>query len=178
MNRDHFDNVVICIGNFSKTQSTWLFCKHTNIWDEVMAAVSHEVEISMCKWVLTVLHNIILFVCYPEERLFWRITTAFKNLIFQARPANAQCLVPTRLWLCMRFGWSSLRFLWKPELLTADAITLPINHWLFRLEGGTIPPYCVLQFLPFISIGVNHLCISIQEIYVFLYVFVFSSPEQ
>ncbi len=113
-----------------------------------MAAASHEVEISMCKWVLTVLHNIILFVCYPEERLF------------------------------EGFGWSSLRFLWEPELLTADAITLPINHWLFRLEGGTILPYCALQFLPFISIGVNHLCISIQETYVFLYVFVFSSLEQ
>ncbi len=26
----------------------------------------------------------------------------------------------------------------------------------------TIPPYCVLQFIPFISIGVNSLCISID----------------
>ncbi len=42
-----------------------------------------------------------------------------------------------------------------------DAMTLPINHWLFHLEGGTILPYCVLQFLPFISTGVNSLCISI-----------------
>ncbi len=33
--------------------------------------------------------------------------------------------------------------------------------WLFHLEGGTIPPYCALQFLPFISMGANRLCISI-----------------
>ncbi len=32
----------------------------------------------------------------------------------------------------------------------------------FILEGGTIPPYCALQFLPFINIGVNRLCISID----------------
>ncbi len=43
----------------------------------------------------------------------------------------------------------------------SDAMTLPINDWLFHIEGGTNPPYCALQFLPFISIGVNHLCISI-----------------
>ncbi len=43
----------------------------------------------------------------------------------------------------------------------SDAMTLPINDWLFHLEGGTILPYCALQFLPFISIGVNRLCISI-----------------
>ncbi len=30
-----------------------------------------------------------------------------------------------------------------------------------HLEGGTIPPYCMLQFLLFISIGSNRLCISI-----------------
>ncbi len=40
-------------------------------------------------------------------------------------------------------------------------MTFPINDWLFHLEGGTIPPYCALQFLPFISIGVNHLCMSV-----------------
>ncbi len=33
--------------------------------------------------------------------------------------------------------------------------------WLFLLEGGTIPPFCALLFLPFISIGVNSLCSSI-----------------
>ncbi len=33
--------------------------------------------------------------------------------------------------------------------------------WLFHLEGGTIPPYCALQFLPFISKRGNRLCISI-----------------
>ncbi len=33
--------------------------------------------------------------------------------------------------------------------------------WLFHLEDGTIPPYCMLQFLPFISKAVNHLCIAI-----------------
>ncbi len=43
----------------------------------------------------------------------------------------------------------------------SDAMTLPINDWLFHLEGETIPPYCALQFIPFISIGVKHLCISI-----------------
>ncbi len=43
----------------------------------------------------------------------------------------------------------------------SDAMTLPINNWLFHLEGGTIPPYCTLHFLPFISIGVNGLCIYI-----------------
>ncbi len=43
----------------------------------------------------------------------------------------------------------------------SDAMTLPINDWLFHLEGGTIPLYCALKFLPFISIGVNRLCISI-----------------
>ncbi len=43
----------------------------------------------------------------------------------------------------------------------SDAMTLPINNWLFHLEGGTIPPYSALQFLPFVSIGVNRLCISI-----------------
>ncbi len=69
-----------------------------------------------------------------------------------------------RLWLRTRSCWSSPRFLWEPELLTArcsDAMTLPINDWLFHLEGGTIPPYCALHFLPLISIGVNCLCISI-----------------
>ncbi len=43
----------------------------------------------------------------------------------------------------------------------SDAMTLPISDWLFHLEGGTIPTYCALHFLPFISIGVNCLCISI-----------------
>ncbi len=32
--------------------------------------------------------------------------------------------------------------------------------WFFHLESGTIPLYCVLQFLSFISIEVNCLCIS------------------
>ncbi len=32
--------------------------------------------------------------------------------------------------------------------------------WLFLLEGETIPPFCALPFLPFISIEVNSLCIS------------------
>ncbi len=35
----------------------------------------------------------------------------------------------------------------------SDAVTLSISDWLFHLEGGTILPYCALQFLPFISIG-------------------------
>ncbi len=43
----------------------------------------------------------------------------------------------------------------------SDAVTIPISDWLFHLEGGTIPPYCALQFLPFIRIGVNLLFISI-----------------
>ncbi len=43
----------------------------------------------------------------------------------------------------------------------SHAMTLPINDWLFHLEGGTMPPYCLLYLLPFISIGVNCLCISI-----------------
>ncbi len=43
----------------------------------------------------------------------------------------------------------------------SDAKALPINNYLFHLKGGTIPPFCSLQFLPFISIGVNRLCISI-----------------
>ncbi len=42
-----------------------------------------------------------------------------------------------------------------------DAMNLPISDWLFHLEGGTIPSYCALQFLPCISIRVNRLCISI-----------------
>ncbi len=33
----------------------------------------------------------------------------------------------------------------------SDAMTLPINNWLFNFEGGTIPSYCMLQFVPFIS---------------------------
>ncbi len=37
-------------------------------------------------------------------------------------------------------------------------MTLQISDWLFHLEGGIIPPYCELHFLPFI--GVNRLCIS------------------
>ncbi len=36
----------------------------------------------------------------------------------------------------------------------SDAMFLPINDWLFHLEGGNIAPYCALQFLPFISMGV------------------------
>ncbi len=44
----------------------------------------------------------------------------------------------------------------------SDAMTLPISHWLFHLKGETILPYCALQFLQFISIGMNHLCISID----------------
>ncbi len=43
----------------------------------------------------------------------------------------------------------------------SDAMTLRINDWLFHLEGGAIPPYCALQCLLFISIGVNRLCVSI-----------------
>ncbi len=43
----------------------------------------------------------------------------------------------------------------------SDTMTSPNNNWLFHLEDGTIHPYCTLQFLPFISIGVNRLCISI-----------------
>ncbi len=43
----------------------------------------------------------------------------------------------------------------------AAAVTLPINDWLFHLENGTILPYCGLQLIPFISIRVNRLCISI-----------------
>uniref|UniRef100_A0A672KUC7 C2H2-type domain-containing protein n=1 Tax=Sinocyclocheilus grahami TaxID=75366 RepID=A0A672KUC7_SINGR len=31
-------------------------------------------------------------------------------------------------------------------------MSLPISDWLFHLEGGTIPPYCTLLFLPFISL--------------------------
>ncbi len=69
--------------------------------------------------------------------------------IFQARPANAHA----RSWV--------LGFYHK-QAFCSDAMTLPISDWLFRLEGGTIPPYCVLQFLPFISIGVNRLCIYID----------------
>ncbi len=43
----------------------------------------------------------------------------------------------------------------------SDGMTLPINDWHFRLEGGTISPYYAWLFLPFRSIGVNCLCISI-----------------
>ncbi len=43
----------------------------------------------------------------------------------------------------------------------SDAMTFSINDWLFHLEGGTIPAYCALQCLPFISIGVNRLFLSI-----------------
>ncbi len=43
----------------------------------------------------------------------------------------------------------------------SDAMNLPISDWFFHLEVGTILPYFVLQFLPFISIGVNRLRISI-----------------
>ncbi len=43
----------------------------------------------------------------------------------------------------------------------SDAMNLPINDSLFHLDGRTIPPYCALNFLPFISIGVSRLCISI-----------------
>ncbi len=43
----------------------------------------------------------------------------------------------------------------------SDAMILPINDWLFHLEGGTISAYYALHFLPFISIGMNRLCISI-----------------
>ncbi len=37
----------------------------------------------------------------------------------------------------------------------SDAMTLPISDWLFHLEGGTIQPYCALQFLPFLSIRLS-----------------------
>ncbi len=53
--------------------------------------------------------------------------------------------------MCMRSAYDCtyalaglVRFLWE--------------IWLFLLEGGTIPPYCAVQFLPFISIGVSRLC--------------------
>ncbi len=49
----------------------------------------------------------------------------------------------------------------------SDTTTLPISNWLFHLKGGTIPPYCALQFLPFISIGVNRLCIYIVFAYAY-----------
>ncbi len=45
-------------------------------------------------------------------------------------------------------AWTCPRFLWE--------------IWLFHLEGGTVPPYYALQFLPFINKGVNRLCISID----------------
>ncbi len=28
----------------------------------------------------------------------------------------------------------------------SDTMTLPINDWIFNLEGATIPPYCALHF--------------------------------
>ncbi len=65
---------------------------------------------------------------------------AFKKLIFQARPARGVLYCE-----CSLTGLD--RFLWE--------------ICLFHLEGETIPPYCGLQFLLFISIGVNRLCISI-----------------
>ncbi len=68
----------------------------------------------------------------------------FKKLLFQARPANAGHI--TSLY-CACASAGLVRFL--------------LEIWLFLLEGGTIPPYCALQFLPLISIGVNRLCISI-----------------
>ncbi len=40
---------------------------------------------------------------------------------------------------------------WASNSSCSDAMTLPISDWLFYSEGGTIPPYCALQFLPFIS---------------------------
>ncbi len=46
----------------------------------------------------------------------------------------------------MCIGWSS---------------QVSIGNLSLHLEGGTIPPYCALRFLLFISIGVNRLCISI-----------------
>ncbi len=45
----------------------------------------------------------------------------------------------------------------------SDAMTLPISDWLFHLEGGTIPPYCTLQFLPFISIDMYILYIHVHK---------------
>ncbi len=33
-----------------------------------------------------------------------------------------------------------------------------MGNLALSFEGGTIPPYSVLLFLPFISIGVNRLC--------------------
>ncbi len=78
---------------------------------------------------------------------------AFKQLFFRLdQPMRYDCA-------CASAGPAS-GFLWELELLTAAAVTLPINDWLFHLEGRTIPPYCTLLFLPFISIGVNRLCIS------------------
>ncbi len=67
----------------------------------------------------------------------------FKKRIFQARPAHGviTCLDSA----CALAGL--VRFLWE--------------SWFFHLQGGTIPPYCALQFPPFISLGVNRLCISI-----------------
>ncbi len=36
-----------------------------------------------------------------------------------------------------------------------------MGNMSLSFRSGTIPPYCMLQFLPFINIGVNHLCDSI-----------------
>ncbi len=111
-------------------------------------------QISNKIWKKNELSHECCFLCSNnvKKSLFFRQDQPMRMRSFNAlMTAHAQLLVQPQV--SMGTGASNGR--------CSDAMTLPINDWLFHLEGGTIPPYCALQFFPFISIGVNRLCISI-----------------
>ncbi len=84
----------------------------------------------------------------PHECCFYA-QILFKKLIFQARWAQCPSGVITCLYsTCALTGL--VRFLWE--------------ICLFNLEGETSPPYCTLQFLPFITIGVYSLLFYIKHL--------------
>ncbi len=95
--------------------------------------------------------NVVSYAQIAFKSVFFRL-----DLPMRMRSSNALMTVHAQLLLqsqvSMRTGASNGR--------CREAITLPISDWLFHSEGGTIPSYCALHFLPFISIGVNR-CISI-----------------
>ncbi len=88
----------------------------------------------------------------------WNLKNCLLNLqlnyICQISNKNLKLTAPWMLYFMLKLCLKSLffrlegliRFLWE--------------ICLFHLEGGTFPPYCALQFLPIISIGVNRLFIS------------------
>ncbi len=99
-------------------------------------------------------------ITYKNLKLIAPWMLFLKTLIFQARPA---CTVITRLWLHMRIGWSSLRFLWEPEPLQWRNDILSFRRWdyssILRVAVSPIHKYRSEQSLYFYRHSLHPMCI-------------------